>query len=90
MKYDHLGWSVGHFSHGESTIVHSVGIIFSLCLPFFPLVDQIEKIFTLAQKQRNWDHFTKAQRKNIELWLKQAKVGGQTEVIARRLEKCLF
>ncbi|XP_060565729.1 ecto-NOX disulfide-thiol exchanger 2-like [Ruditapes philippinarum] len=35
--------------------------------------DQIEKIFTLAQKQRNWDHFTKAQRKNIELWLKQAK-----------------
>ena len=37
-------------------------------------VDQIEKIFTAAQKQRNWDHFTKAQRKNIELWLKQAKV----------------
>lgn len=38
-------------------------------------VDQIEKIFMTAQKQRNWDHFTRAQRKNIELWLKQAKVG---------------
>lgn len=87
MKFDHFGWSGGHFSREESTIVHSVGIIFSHCLPFFPLVDQIEKIFTLAQKQRNWDHFTKAQRKNIELWLKQAKVGGQTEVTAWRSKK---
>ncbi|WAR27261.1 ENOX1-like protein [Mya arenaria] len=42
--------------------------------------DQIEKIFTLAQKQRNWDHFTKAQRKNVELWLKQAKEIKQSQV----------
>ncbi|XP_052218635.1 ecto-NOX disulfide-thiol exchanger 2-like isoform X2 [Dreissena polymorpha] len=35
--------------------------------------DQIEKVFVVAQKQRNWDHFTKAQRKNVEMWLKQAK-----------------
>ncbi|KAL3847155.1 hypothetical protein ACJMK2_018084 [Sinanodonta woodiana] len=35
--------------------------------------DQIVRVFTTAQKQRNWDHFSKAQRKNIDQWLKQAK-----------------
>ncbi|XP_033760867.1 ecto-NOX disulfide-thiol exchanger 2-like [Pecten maximus] len=33
--------------------------------------DQIERVFSSALKQRNWDHFSKAQRKNIELWHKQ-------------------
>ncbi|XP_050540768.1 ecto-NOX disulfide-thiol exchanger 2 isoform X2 [Daktulosphaira vitifoliae] len=33
---------------------------------------QIEKVFTSASHKKVWDHFTKAQRKNIETWKKQA------------------
>ena len=58
-------------------LTHTVYFSCSLLTFLFycPPVDQIEKIFMMAQKQRNWDHFTKAQRKNVELWLRQAKVG---------------
>ncbi|CAG0878476.1 unnamed protein product [Darwinula stevensoni] len=33
---------------------------------------QIEKVFEAACRQKVWDHFTKAQRKNIDQWKKQA------------------
>ncbi|XP_037074332.1 ecto-NOX disulfide-thiol exchanger 2-like [Pollicipes pollicipes] len=33
---------------------------------------QIEHVFVAACQQKVWDHFSKAQRKNIELWKKQA------------------
>ncbi|XP_041352478.1 ecto-NOX disulfide-thiol exchanger 2-like [Gigantopelta aegis] len=35
--------------------------------------DQIEKVFSAALRQKAWDHFTKAQRKNIDTWYKQCK-----------------
>ncbi|XP_046331144.2 ecto-NOX disulfide-thiol exchanger 2-like isoform X2 [Haliotis rufescens] len=35
--------------------------------------DQIVRVFSTATKQRAWDHFTKAQRKNIDVWCKQAE-----------------
>ncbi|KAG1667295.1 Ecto-NOX disulfide-thiol exchanger 1 [Nymphon striatum] len=38
---------------------------------FITQFDQIEKVFTAACRQKVWDHFTKAQRKNIETWRKQ-------------------
>lgn len=34
---------------------------------------QIEKVFAVASHQKVWDHFTKAQRKNIESWRKQSE-----------------
>lgn len=34
---------------------------------------QIEKVFSVASHQKVWDHFTKAQRKNIESWRKQSE-----------------
>lgn len=37
-------------------------------------VGQIEKVFQAARKQKNWDHFSKGQRKNLDSWLKQAEV----------------
>ncbi|XP_071164849.1 ecto-NOX disulfide-thiol exchanger 2-like [Mytilus edulis] len=40
----------------------------------------IERVFAATQKQRNWDHFTKAQRKNIELWYKQIKETRQSQM----------
>ncbi|CAG7834059.1 unnamed protein product [Allacma fusca] len=33
---------------------------------------QIEKVFLAACHKKAWDHFTKAQRKNIDMWKKQA------------------
>ncbi|XP_075911333.1 uncharacterized protein LOC116957120 isoform X4 [Petromyzon marinus] len=35
--------------------------------------EQIMAVFNTAKKQRTWDHFTKAQRKNIEMWSKHAE-----------------
>lgn len=34
----------------------------------------IERLFTAAHHKKVWDHFTKAQRKNIEAWNKQSLV----------------
>lgn len=38
------------------------------------LVSLIEKVFGAASHKKVWDHFTKAQRKNIDLWKKQSLV----------------
>lgn len=38
-------------------------------------VEQIVSVFHAASKQKAWDHFSKAQRKNLDMWRKQAEVG---------------
>uniref|UniRef100_A0A3P9LVH6 Ecto-NOX disulfide-thiol exchanger 1 n=1 Tax=Oryzias latipes TaxID=8090 RepID=A0A3P9LVH6_ORYLA len=35
--------------------------------------EQINAVFTAATRQKAWDHFTKAQRKNIDIWRKQCE-----------------
>ncbi|XP_041067362.1 ecto-NOX disulfide-thiol exchanger 1 isoform X1 [Carcharodon carcharias] len=35
--------------------------------------EQIVAVFKAASKQKVWDHFSKAQRKNIDIWRKQAE-----------------
>lgn len=47
-------------------------------------VSQIEKVFVSACQKKAWDHFSKAQRKNIEMWQKQA-----SEIKATLLEEAL-
>ncbi|KAK7499223.1 hypothetical protein BaRGS_00009483 [Batillaria attramentaria] len=50
---------------------------------------QIEHIFAATRKQKNWDHFTKAQRKNIDTWYKQVqevKESQQAEFLKERTE----
>lgn len=42
------------------------------------LVSQIERVFGAASHKKVWDHFTKAQRKNIDLWKKQSLVCTKT------------
>ncbi|CAB1337455.1 unnamed protein product [Coregonus sp. 'balchen'] len=37
--------------------------------------EQIVSVFHAASKQKAWDHFSKAQRKNLDVWRKQAEVG---------------
>ncbi|KAI8489638.1 Ecto-NOX disulfide-thiol exchanger 2 [Branchiostoma belcheri] len=52
--------------------------------------DQIEKVFGASTKQRAWDHFSKAQRKNIEMWKKQAeeiRTTQQEEMMSDRKEE---
>lgn len=44
-------------------------------LPVHPKVEQITAVFTAATRQKAWDHFSKAQRKNIDIWRKQCEVG---------------
>lgn len=34
---------------------------------------QVERVMAAAHKQKCWDHFTKAQRKNIDTWQRQAQ-----------------
>lgn len=46
-----------------------------LLLPVHPKVEQITTVFTAATRQKAWDHFSKAQRKNIDIWRKQCEVG---------------
>uniref|UniRef100_A0A8C4Q9M1 Uncharacterized protein n=1 Tax=Eptatretus burgeri TaxID=7764 RepID=A0A8C4Q9M1_EPTBU len=36
--------------------------------------EQIMAMFRTAKKQRTWDHFTKPQRRNIDMWYKNAEV----------------
>uniref|UniRef100_A0A671SKA2 Ecto-NOX disulfide-thiol exchanger 1-like n=1 Tax=Sinocyclocheilus anshuiensis TaxID=1608454 RepID=A0A671SKA2_9TELE len=35
--------------------------------------EQITAVFTAATRQKAWDHFSKAQRKNIDIWRKQSE-----------------
>eukprot|EP00064_Thunnus_orientalis_P005317 superscaffoldBa00000514_g5331 len=35
--------------------------------------EQINTVFTAATRQKAWDHFSKAQRKNIDIWRKQCE-----------------
>ncbi|KAG5283700.1 hypothetical protein AALO_G00045000 [Alosa alosa] len=35
--------------------------------------EQIAAVFTAASRQKAWDHFSKAQRKNIDIWRKQCE-----------------
>ncbi|XP_059177854.1 ecto-NOX disulfide-thiol exchanger 2-like [Physella acuta] len=40
---------------------------------------QVERVLAAAHKQKCWDHFTKAQRKNIDTWQHQAQELRETE-----------
>ncbi|KAK7922015.1 hypothetical protein WMY93_008917 [Mugilogobius chulae] len=45
----------------------------ALCPSCTSTVEQIVSVFQAASKQKAWDHFTKAQRKNLDLWRKQVQ-----------------
>ncbi|RUS83035.1 hypothetical protein EGW08_009223 [Elysia chlorotica] len=40
---------------------------------------QVERVMVAAHKQKCWDHFTKAQRKNIDTWQRQAQEAREQE-----------
>ncbi|XP_061826849.2 ecto-NOX disulfide-thiol exchanger 1 isoform X1 [Nerophis lumbriciformis] len=53
--------------------------------------EQISAVFAAASRQKAWDHFSKAQRKNLDIWRKQCeeltKVHGDEIVGFRREEE---
>lgn len=59
--------------HGQELITFYANHMCCICFSR-PKVEQIEKVFTTASKQKSWDHFSKAQRKNLDMWRKQAEV----------------
>ncbi|XP_023253912.1 ecto-NOX disulfide-thiol exchanger 2-like [Seriola lalandi dorsalis] len=59
---------------------HLPSVFLSLCLWMISgpslhpaTVEQIVSVFQAASKQKAWDHFSKAQRKNLDMWHKQAE-----------------
>lgn len=81
LNYSRKKWTgyPGHqfIPNKAPAVIHLCNIycVSNLNVLFLFQVDQIEKVFSSSRKQRNWDHFSKAQRKNLELWFKQAQVG---------------
>ncbi|XP_047193316.1 ecto-NOX disulfide-thiol exchanger 1 isoform X3 [Scophthalmus maximus] len=52
--------------------------------------EQINAVFTAATRQKAWDHFSKAQRKNIDIWRKQCeelRVAHSEEIMGIRREE---
>ncbi|XP_023657720.1 ecto-NOX disulfide-thiol exchanger 1 isoform X3 [Paramormyrops kingsleyae] len=45
----------------------------SALLSILAQFEQIAAVFTAATRQKAWDHFSKAQRKNIDIWRKQCE-----------------
>ncbi|KAM9850868.1 ecto-NOX disulfide-thiol exchanger 1 [Aulostomus maculatus] len=45
----------------------------SALLAILTQFEQISAVFTAATRQKAWDHFSKAQRKNIDIWRKQCE-----------------
>ncbi|KAF0027009.1 hypothetical protein F2P81_021746 [Scophthalmus maximus] len=63
--------------------------IFS-CHQIKKTVEQINAVFTAATRQKAWDHFSKAQRKNIDIWRKQCeelRVAHSEEIMGIRREE---
>ncbi|RXN20979.1 ecto-NOX disulfide-thiol exchanger 1 isoform X1 [Labeo rohita] len=49
--------------------------------------EQITAVFTAATRQKAWDHFSKAQRKNIDIWRKQCEPKYSVNIYACSLKK---
>lgn len=60
-----------YFPSGTKHCINGLSCLTSLSTK----VEQIAAVFTAATRQKAWDHFSKAQRKNIDIWRKQCEVG---------------
>ena len=53
---------------------HNINYL-SCLTSLFTKVEQIVAVFNASTRQKAWDHFSKAQRKNIDIWRKHSEVG---------------
>ncbi|RMC07103.1 hypothetical protein DUI87_16559 [Hirundo rustica rustica] len=54
------------------TIDHNINCL-SCLTSLFTKVEQIVAVFNASTRQKAWDHFSKAQRKNIDIWRKHSE-----------------
>uniref|UniRef100_A0A672YEQ6 Ecto-NOX disulfide-thiol exchanger 1 n=1 Tax=Sphaeramia orbicularis TaxID=375764 RepID=A0A672YEQ6_9TELE len=57
----------------EEEMEHAKEIFKNALMAILTQFEQITAVFTAATRQKAWDHFSKAQRKNIEIWRKQCE-----------------
>ncbi|XP_007442991.1 ecto-NOX disulfide-thiol exchanger 1-like, partial [Python bivittatus] len=53
-------------------IDHNINCL-SCLTSLFTKVEQIVAVFNASTRQKAWDHFSKAQRKNIDIWRKHSE-----------------
>ncbi|XP_069576205.1 ecto-NOX disulfide-thiol exchanger 1 isoform X1 [Brachyistius frenatus] len=57
----------------EEEMEHAKEVFKNALLAILMQFEQITAVFTAATRQKAWDHFSKAQRKNIDIWRKQCE-----------------
>ncbi|XP_041857625.1 ecto-NOX disulfide-thiol exchanger 1 isoform X2 [Melanotaenia boesemani] len=57
----------------EEEMEHAKEVFKNALLAILTQFEQITTVFTAATRQKAWDHFSKAQRKNIDIWRKQCE-----------------
>nr|XP_040056568.1 LOW QUALITY PROTEIN: ecto-NOX disulfide-thiol exchanger 1 [Gasterosteus aculeatus aculeatus] len=57
----------------EEDMEHAKEIFKNALLAILYQFEQIKAVFNAATRQKAWDHFSKAQRKNIDIWRKQCE-----------------
>lgn len=60
---------------------HNINCL-SCLTSLFTEVEQIVAVFNASSRQKAWDHFSKAQRKNIDIWRKHCEVGVFVTIIS--------
>ncbi|XP_037644983.1 ecto-NOX disulfide-thiol exchanger 1 isoform X2 [Sebastes umbrosus] len=57
----------------EEEMEHAKELFKNALLAILTQFEQITAVFTAATRQKAWDHFSKAQRKNVDIWRKQCE-----------------
>ncbi|XP_034418286.1 ecto-NOX disulfide-thiol exchanger 1 [Cyclopterus lumpus] len=57
----------------EEEMEHAKEVFKNALLAILNQFEQITAVFTAATRQKAWDHFSKAQRKNVDIWRKQCE-----------------
>ncbi|XP_028446110.1 ecto-NOX disulfide-thiol exchanger 1 isoform X2 [Perca flavescens] len=69
----HVRWLMSEKAQHEEEMERAKEIFKNALLAILTQFEQITAVFTAATRQKAWDHFSKAQRKNIDIWRKQCE-----------------
>ncbi|KAM3867328.1 ecto-NOX disulfide-thiol exchanger 2-like isoform 3-T3 [Diretmus argenteus] len=69
----HIRWLMGEKAQHEKEMEEAKDKFKTALAGILGQFEQIVSVFQAASKQKAWDHFSKAQRKNLDMWRKQAE-----------------
>ncbi|KAM3607476.1 uncharacterized protein V6R79_008439 [Siganus canaliculatus] len=69
----HVRRLMGEKAQHEDEMEHAKEMFKNALVAILTQFEQITTVFTAATRQKAWDHFSKAQRKNIDIWRKQCE-----------------